>query len=84
MRQNTSHLEVYMFYVEVFFFYSESVYTHHGRHNPADVDGVVSLQVVHFSVLVVLGADLEQIQAGLQNIRLILHREEKENRDLII
>lgn len=78
MRQNTSYLEVYMFYVE------GSVYTHHGRHNPADVDGVASLQVVHFSVLLVLGADLEQIQAGLQNIRLILHREEKENRDLII
>lgn len=83
VRQNTSCLEVYVFNVGVFF-YSESVYAHHGGHDPADVDGVVSFQVVHSSVLLVLGADLEQIQAGLQNIGLILYRQrgERKKREL--
>lgn len=50
------------------------LYTHHGRHNPADVDGVVSVQIVQSTVLLVLRADLEQIQAHLQNTRFILYR----------
>lgn len=46
--------------------------THHGRYDPADVDRVVSVQVVHSPVFLVLRTDLEQIQAGLQNTGLIL------------
>lgn len=68
--QNKSYLGVHVF---------ESVCAHHGRHDPADVDGVVSVQVVHSSVLLVPRADLEQIQAGLQNTGLILYRRRERN-----
>lgn len=47
--------------------------SYHGRHHPADVYGAASIQVVLSSVLLVLGADLEQIQAGLQNAGLVLN-----------
>lgn len=56
----------------LFFCNSESIRTHHGRHDPADVDGVSSVQVVHPPVLLVLRAHLEKVQARLQNTRLIL------------
>lgn len=62
-------LEVAIF---LFFFNSESVPTHHGRDDPADVDRVVSFQVVPPSVLLVQGAHLEKVQARLQDTRLIL------------
>lgn len=54
------------------FFLCEDM-SYHGRHHPADVYGAASVQVVLSSVLLVLGADLEQIQAGLQNTGLVLN-----------
>lgn len=53
--------------------------SYHGRHHPTDVDGVVSLQVVHFSVLLVLRADLEQIHARLQDSRFVLNGQKERN-----
>lgn len=54
--------------------YLESLNTHHGGHDPADVDGVASVQVVFFFVPLVQRADLEQIQGSLQDTGLKLHR----------
>lgn len=62
-------------------FYSESAGTHHGRHDPADVNGVASVQVVHSSVLLVLRADLEQIQTCLQHTKLILYKQRQKKRE---
>lgn len=55
------------------FYFSCGDVSYHGRHHPADVYGAASVQIVLSSVLLVLGADLEQIQAGLQNARLVLN-----------
>lgn len=57
--------------------FSEYVHTHHGRNNSADVDRVVSFQIVLGSVHLVLWADLKQIQACLQNTRLILEEQKR-------
>lgn len=52
-------------------------HTHHGRHDPADVDGVVPVHVVQPCVGLVLRADLQHVHTGLQNTRLILYRYRK-------
>ena len=39
--------------------FSLRLYTHHGRHDPAEVDRVATVQVIHPSVVLVLRADLE-------------------------
>lgn len=57
----------------VFCYFLCEVASYHGRHHPADVYGAASVQVVLSSVLLVLGADLEQIQTGLQNTGFVLN-----------
>lgn len=56
--------------------------SYHGGHHPAHVDGVASPQVVPLAVLLVLGTDLEQVHAGLQNARLILRTRRNEEETL--